>query len=127
MNAANILRYLTIDSHAGPEALRSASRELATVGVMVEADDLRAALARVRADRHPTTGEWKIPSHVAPAWGFDDLQDAIMDGAPTLRGAALACAWSRVKGHLRLRWAAGNFARPRNATLIRWATTDPQT
>lgn len=115
------LRYLTLDSHAGPEALRAVSAELEAVGVTVSAGDLRAALARVRADRNPVTEEWKIPGYVAPAWSFADLQDAIMDKSPTLRGPALWSAWTRIKGHLRLRWADGNYNKPRTATLIRWA------
>ena len=117
----NPLAYLTLSSRVGPEDLRSACVELAAVGVSVQADDLRALLAQARADRNPMTGEWRVPNATPPAWGYDELQDAIR-ARTGLRGPALFAAWQKVKGHLRLRFAAGNTARPADHVAARWAT-----
>ena len=117
---SRLLAALAIEHRAGPESLRAASAELAAVGVVVSADDLRAILASVRADRNPMTGEWRIPGAQPPTWGYDGLQDAIMDRTG-LRGAPLARAWTAVKGRLRLRWAGGDSRRPSDATVVRWA------
>jgi hypothetical protein len=81
---------------------------------------MRATLARVGAYQNPVTREWAIPGAAAPSFGFDGLQDAVMDRTG-LRGAALFRGWSAVKGRLRLRWAAGNTSRPADTTVARWA------
>lgn len=116
----NLLPLLSIESRIGPEGLRLAAAELAAAGRPVSAEDLLRALRSARAYRNGVTGEWEVPGAVPPTFGYDGLQDAVMDRTG-LRGPALNRAWLAVKGRLRLRWAEGNRARPLDATVARWA------
>lgn len=115
-----ILPYLTIDANLGPEAIRVVVTELAAVGHEVQPEDIIVALRTARAYRNGTTGEWVIPNSVKPTFGYDGLQDAIMEQTG-LRGPELYRAWTAVKGRLRVRWAQGNHKRPNDAIVARWA------
>lgn len=122
MNARiNHLALLKISDRTGPEDLRAASAELRAAGCDVCAEELTDALRAARAYRNPTTGEWTVPGATAPKWAYDELQDTIRDRTG-LRGPALFAAWQKVKGHLRLRFARGNTARPADHVAVRWAT-----
>ena len=119
MNARiNHLDLLKISDRTSPEDLRAASAELRAAGCDVCAEELRDALRAARAYCNPMTGEWTVPGATAPTWGYDTLQDAISDRTG-LRGPALFAAWQKVKGHLRLRFAAGNTARPADHVVAR--------
>lgn len=126
MNASKHLDLLKISARIGPEDLRAASAELRAAGLDVCAEELRDALRAVRAYQNPVTGEWTVPGATPPVWGYDDLQDALRSRA-NLRGEALFAAWQKVKGHLRLRVAAGNVSRPADHVAVRWATTPAAT
>ena len=115
-----ILPFLTIDANLGPEAIRVVSTELAAVGHEVQPEDIVVALRTARAYRNGTTGEWVVPNSVQPTFGYDGLQDAIMERTG-FRGPELYRAWTAVKGRLRVRWAQGNHKRPNDAIVARWA------
>ena len=115
-----ILPFLTIDANLGPEAIRVVATELAAVGHEVQPEDIVVALRTARAYRNGTPGEWVVPNSVKPTFGYDGLQDAIMDRTG-LRGPELYRAWTAVKGRLRVRWAQGNYKRPNDAIVARWA------
>jgi hypothetical protein len=119
--AAKHLNLLKISARIGPEDLRAASAELRAAGVDVCAEELRDSLRAARAYQNPVTGEWTVPDATPPVWGYDELQDALRSRA-NLRGEALFAAWQKVKGHLRLRVAAGNVSRPADHVVVRWAT-----
>ena len=121
-HAAKHLNLLKISARIGPEDLRAASAELRAAGLDVCAEELRDALRAARAYQNPVTGEWTVPGATPPAWGYDDLQDALRSRA-NLSGQALFTAWQKVKGHLRVRVAAGNVSRPADHVVVRWATT----
>ena len=115
-----ILPFLTIDSRLSTEGIRMVATELAAVGHTVAAGDITAALHAARAYRNGMTGEWVVPNSVQPTFGYDGLQDAIMERTG-LRGPELYRAWTAVKGRLRIRWAQGNHKRPQDAIVARWA------
>ena len=117
---AKHLDLLKISARIGPEDLRTASAELRAAGLDVCAEELRDALRAARAYQNPVTGEWTVPGATPPVWGYDDLQDALQSRA-NLSGAALFAAWQKVKGHLRVRIAKGNLARPADHVVVRWA------
>ena len=121
MDNTRRLNLLKISARTGPEDLRVAAAELRAVGIDVCAEELRDALRAARAYQNPVTGEWAVPNATPPAWGYDDLQDAIR-ARTDLRGEALLAAWRKVKGQIRLRVAAGNLTRPADHVVVRWAT-----
>jgi hypothetical protein len=121
-HAAKHLNLLKISARIGPEDLRAASAELRAAGLDVCAEELRDALRAARAYQNPVTGEWTVPGATPPVWGYDDLQNALRSRA-NLSGQALFTAWQKVKGHLRVRVAAGNVSRPADHVVVRWATT----
>lgn len=120
MSPARALALLRIDHHVGLPGLQLAALELSAVGVRVASLDLAAVLRRSGAFQNPVTLEWVPPGACPPTWPYDGLQDLVMDRTGW-RGPRLWAAWLRVKGQLRLRWAVGNFARPRAETVVRWA------
>ena len=119
--ATKHLDLLKISARIGPEDLRAAAAELRAAGLDVCAEELRDALRAARAYQNPVTGEWTVPGATPPVWGYDDLQDALRSRA-NLRGEALWAAWQKVKGHIRVRIAKGNMARPADHVVVRWAT-----
>ena len=119
---AKHLNLLKISTRIGPEDLRTASAELRAAGLDVCAEELRDALRAARAYQNPVTGEWTVPNATPPVWGYDDLQDALRSRT-NLSGQALFAAWQKVKGHLRVRVAAGNVTRPADHVVVRWALT----
>ena len=118
---ASILAYLSISPVVAPEELGAIEAELSAVGVSLPAGDLRAALHR-EATRHPITGMWTVPHSVRPTFGLDELQDDLCR-VTGLNGPALWAAWRVVKGHLRVRWAAGNYRRPAPHVMARWVAS----
>lgn len=106
MNASKHLDLLKISARIGPEDLRAASAELRAAGLDVCAEELRDALRAARAYQNPVTGEWTVPGATPPAWGYDDLQDAL-----------------RSRANLSVRVAAGNVSRPADHVVVRWAAT----
>lgn len=126
MTRTALLAYLTLSPAIGSEELSAVEAELAAAGVRLPTGDLRAALHR-DATRHPVTGMWTVPNAVRPTFGFDELQDDLRR-VTGLRGPALWNAWRAVKGHLRVRWAAGNYRKPAPHMLRKWAAalTTPQ-
>lgn len=117
-----LLGYLQISTHIGD--LSGAILELRGAGVDVTTEQLRIALLNAGADRNPVTFEWRVPGAVPPTWAYDELQDWLSRAG--LRGVDLYRAWAVVKGHLRVRWAAKNYARPSEATVLRWAGVSPK-
>ncbi len=115
------ISYLALYPSAGPEELVQAEVELRAAGIEVLPGELRDALILTNASRNPWTGEWAIPSYHQPTFGFDELQDDLKRETG-LTGPALYAAWAKVKGHLRARWAAGNFKKPAAQTLAKWAS-----
>jgi hypothetical protein len=115
----NLLGYLQIERDISPEGLRAAEIELRAAGVTVPSGDLRASLSQANAHQNAVTGMWTVPGAQPPHWGFDDLQDVLSRAG--LRGPELWRAWQKVKGHLRVRWAAGNHTKPTAALVLRWA------
>ena len=118
---ASILAYLSIMPVVAPEDLSAIEGELSAAGVSLPTGDLRAALHR-EAVRHPITGMWTLPNSVRPTFGFDELQDDLRR-VTGLTGPALWAAWRVVKGHLRIRWAAGNYRRPAPHVMGRWVAS----
>ena len=81
--------------------------------------DVMNALRANQAHFGSVTRECVVPGHVTADWYFDRLQDDIQD-ATGLNGRALWAAWAKVKGNLRLRWAAKNYKRPTMAIIKKW-------
>lgn len=114
-----ILGLLSIDVCMSADTAGYVINELRYVNVHVDVTDIMVALRRAGASFSSVTNECKVPSYVRADWTFDLLQDDLQD-ASGLKGPALYCAWAKVKGHLRLRWAAKNYSRPSISTMLRW-------
>lgn len=114
-----IMGLMSIDFCLSTETIPYALNELRQVGVYLDVVDVMRALRASHADFKPVTNECVVPGHVTADWYFDRLQDDIQD-ATGLKGPALWAAWAKVKGNLRLRWAAKNYKRPTMGIIKKW-------
>jgi hypothetical protein len=115
-----ILGYLSIEKVTCPEEIERAARELNMIGIKVSVIDLHAALSQAGSFRNPVTGMLTVPGGHQPDFGYDNVQDDLRE-ITGLKGPALWAAWSKVKAHLRVRWAAGNYTQPAPHILRKWA------
>ena len=115
-----IMGLVSIDFCLSNETIPCALNELRCVGVYLDHTDVMGALIANGAHFGSVTNECSVPGHVTAGWPLDLLQDDLQD-ATGLKGRDLWRAWAKVKGQLRLRWAAKNYSRPTAATLQKWA------
>ena len=114
-----IMGLVSIDFCLSAETIPCALNELRQIGIYRDVVDVMNALRANQAHFGSVTRECVVPGHVTADWYFDRLQDDIQD-ATGLNGRALWAAWAKVKGNLRLRWAAKNYKRPTMAIIKKW-------
>jgi hypothetical protein len=114
--------------------LFAAETSISERSVRVMAAALEAAGLEVSSDDLLTTGR-ACPGDVNALFVFHELalhpqhamvctmQQQLMDHLEIsmgLRGSALYAAWAKVRGNLLVRYASGNFSKPRKSAVASW-------